>query len=180
MAGDRAAARSTLSPLGVSLVVALGADDNTTTVRSRPALPFADDAFELVLNRHESFDAADVCRITKPGGRFVTQQVGSDEAASVRRLLDLGDLGPVWSLDVAVRQLQGVGWRMERVLEDHPPLRFSDIAALVAYVRSTPWAFPHLDWDVACGHLRRLHEQAPITPLEAMSHRFLVRCKKAG
>ena len=41
-------------------------------------LPFGAGAFELVLNRHEELDPAEVARILAPGGRFLTQQVGSD------------------------------------------------------------------------------------------------------
>jgi SAM-dependent methyltransferase len=37
-------------------------------------LPFADSAFDLVLNRHEDLDPVDVARVLKPGGRVLTQQ----------------------------------------------------------------------------------------------------------
>ncbi|MCC6191087.1 MAG: methyltransferase domain-containing protein [Anaerolineales bacterium] len=38
-------------------------------------LPFADAAFDLVLNRHEELDPAGVARVLRPGGRVPTQQI---------------------------------------------------------------------------------------------------------
>jgi hypothetical protein len=83
------AAHATLRPLGVHLVVTLGSTDNVpkSGQEARPSLPFRAEAFDVVLNRHEAFDPVDVLRIVKEGGRFLTEQVASDEAASVRGLL---------------------------------------------------------------------------------------------
>ena len=39
-------------------------------------LPFEDRSFDLVINRHGDFDAGELYRVLKPGGAFVTQQVG--------------------------------------------------------------------------------------------------------
>lgn len=39
-------------------------------------LPFADGAFDLILNRHGSYGPAEVCRLLRPGGTFITEQVG--------------------------------------------------------------------------------------------------------
>jgi hypothetical protein len=55
---------------------------------SLPTIPFRSAAFDVILNRHEAFDAFEVRRIFKPGGIFLTEQVGSDEAASVRAQSD--------------------------------------------------------------------------------------------
>ena len=59
-------ARGRLEPLGIHLVTGVPDD----------ALPFPSERFDLVINRHELYDTAEVYRILKPGGRFMTQQVG--------------------------------------------------------------------------------------------------------
>lgn len=41
-------------------------------------LPFEDRSFDIVINRHESFDPAEVGRVLKKGGYFITQQVGGE------------------------------------------------------------------------------------------------------
>jgi SAM-dependent methyltransferase len=68
-----AAAR--LRALGIAVVQDEGAPENDTQHPGRGRLPFRDEAFDLVTNRHEAFQAAEVRRVLAPGGTFVTQQV---------------------------------------------------------------------------------------------------------
>lgn len=170
------AAQATLRPLGVHLVVALGSADNVPRPdqRGRPGLPFQAEAFDVILNRHEAFDPVEVRRIIKPRGRFLTEQVGSDQGASVRRLLGMPKDEGTWTADVAIGQLEAAGWVIEEVREDHTPMRFSDIAALISYVRTAPWAFEDLDWNSAKPALQQLHAQSLSKPIDAVSHSFLV------
>lgn len=46
-------------------------------------LPFADARFNLVLDRHEALDPAEVARVLGPGGGVLTQQVGHDDWAEL-------------------------------------------------------------------------------------------------
>src|SRR5215212_7366877 len=74
-----------LRPLGIPVVHVDGAPDNVAQEQPgqdrQPAgvlcgrLPFRDQSFRLVTNRHESFVASEVARILVPGGCFVTQQI---------------------------------------------------------------------------------------------------------
>ena len=54
-----------LSPMGIRVVHASGSN-----------LPFSMGSLDVVLNRHEDLDPADVARVLAPGGRVLTQQVG--------------------------------------------------------------------------------------------------------
>jgi hypothetical protein len=174
------AAVATLRPLGVHLVQALGSPDNVgiEPAPGRQSLPFAAGAFDVVLSRHEAYDPTDVRRITRDGGTFLTQQVGSDEATSVRSLFDLPPDGPSWDAGVAVTQLEAAGWRSIDVREERTLSEFTDIAALIAYVRSLPWAYSDLDLRQAAPRLRQLHAQSRTRPIPALSHRFLVRAER--
>ncbi len=40
-------------------------------------VPFRDACFDLVINRHEAFEAEEVARVLAAGGRFLTQQASS-------------------------------------------------------------------------------------------------------
>ena len=40
-------------------------------------LPFEDSRFDMVIDRHGDFNAPEIHRILKPGGYFITQQVGA-------------------------------------------------------------------------------------------------------
>jgi hypothetical protein len=106
--------------------------------------------------------------MVKPRGRFLTEQVGSDQGASVRRLLGLSDDQRLWTADVAVGQLEAAGWVIDEVREDRTPMHFSDIAALISYVRTAPWAFEDLDWSSAEPALEQLHAQSPAKPIGAV------------
>ncbi|HEX9339649.1 MAG TPA: class I SAM-dependent methyltransferase [Thermoplasmata archaeon] len=59
-------------------------------------LPFRDDAFGLVLNRHEELDPAEVARVLSPGGTILTQQIGKTWWQELReffpRMRHFGDL----------------------------------------------------------------------------------------
>ena len=57
-----------LEPLGVEVKEVF--NDNE--------LPFEDDTFDIIINRHESFDIKEIKRILKVDGIFITQQVGGE------------------------------------------------------------------------------------------------------
>lgn len=69
-------ARRRLDPLGVE-VLSISPDNR---------IPLGDGAVDLVLNRHEEFDAREVHRVLSPGGRFVTQQVGGRNCEELRAI----------------------------------------------------------------------------------------------
>ncbi|MFI6484132.1 class I SAM-dependent methyltransferase [Nonomuraea sp. NPDC050663] len=160
-------ARDRLEPLGVE-VVEVDEDD---------ALGFADGSFELVINRHESFDPREVHRVLKPGGVFVTQQVGGRDLEEVN--LALG--GPrhevyEWDLGSAARGLVEAGfevtWKEERASE----AVFRDVGALVLFLRIADWQVPGFSVERYDERLRRVHEEMP---LRATAWRFALTARKA-
>lgn len=60
--------RETLLPLGVDFQEC--ADPSH--------IPFPDESFDIILNRHGAFDPAELLRLLRPGGLFLTEQVGED------------------------------------------------------------------------------------------------------
>ena len=66
-APNLALCQRTLAPLGVEVLESDG----------EGALPFGDARFDRVINRHGSYLPSEIYRILKPGGRFITQQVGA-------------------------------------------------------------------------------------------------------
>jgi SAM-dependent methyltransferase len=64
-----------LRPLGVDVVRAWSEDG---------ALPFRDASFDLVIDRHEALDPAEVARVLEPGGTLVTQQVSAHHFQELR------------------------------------------------------------------------------------------------
>ncbi|MBQ8555275.1 MAG: class I SAM-dependent methyltransferase [Clostridia bacterium] len=163
--------RETLAPLGIDFRQADGAG----------ALPFEDAAFDMVINRHGDFNAREIARVLRPGGVFVTQQVGVENDRELVRLL-LGDTPlpfPEQYLQKAEKTFTSVGLTVLRGEESFRPIRFYDVGALVWFARIIEWEFPGFAVDSCLDRLmaaqRVLEEQGCI---EGRIHRFLLAAKK--
>src|SRR4029453_4135572 len=65
-------ARDRLAPLGVAVLT---------------ELPGGEEEFDVVLSRPGRMPAADIARLLRPGGRLLSQQVGSDDLADLNQML---------------------------------------------------------------------------------------------
>ncbi|MBA3826495.1 MAG: class I SAM-dependent methyltransferase [Ktedonobacterales bacterium] len=168
-----ALARARLTPLGVEVVAI---DDAMVH-----ALPFAAANFDLVINRHEYYDPAEVRRILKPGGRFITQQVGGEEYPPIRALL--GDTTPSefahWTRDFAVAELEGAGFRVTASAEAFPTTRFYDVGALAYHLTAIPWDVPDFSITRHRPALWALHEHIEQAGYVAvLGHRIIVQAQR--
>ncbi len=127
-------ARERLSPLGVQVVSADSTDDG--------ALPFDSGEFELVLNRHGAFNAAEVARVLAPGGTFLTQQVHGLWAWDLLAVFGVAPQWPKASPEQYLPRLRAAGMVMVNVKEWTGKLRFSDVGAIVYYPKAVPWEVP--------------------------------------
>ncbi|MGG6311606.1 class I SAM-dependent methyltransferase [Paenibacillus macerans] len=166
--------REKLPPHGIE--VKLVEDDDT--------LPFADGMFDLIINRHETFSADEVNRILKPGGVFITQQVGGRNNRELSRFL-LGEAGMVTAVDFALAHaanaLAKAGLSVEEQQEFFPELRFRDIGALVYFAKIIEWEFAGFSVDRCFEKLCGLQEKVEQTGLvSSREHRFLAIARKGG
>jgi SAM-dependent methyltransferase len=179
-----------LRPLGIPVIRYLGAPDNLDQHPvAGPAaalpdrLPFADDAFGLVLSRHESFRASEVARVLAPGGYFVTQQVDLHDDDDYRTALGLTshpERAESWLPD-ARWQVQAAGLAEERAERAVQQVSYSDVGALAWYlVQAVPWVVPEAGLPACEPALRRLHAQLRGAPFTARAHRFLLIARKPG
>jgi SAM-dependent methyltransferase len=160
-------ARARLEPLGVRVVETLPDDQ----------VPAGDEQFDLVINRHESFSAQEVCRVLRPGGRFITQQVGGRDNVRLNRLLGArgGHESDGWALDHAVRHLEAAGLRIVERREEFPETIVSDVGAVVYYLRAIPWQIADFSVEKYREPLAALHDQIRDDgSLVLTSHRFFV------
>jgi ubiquinone/menaquinone biosynthesis C-methylase UbiE len=134
-------ARRRLEPLGVT-VIAIDDDHR---------LPFENEQFDLIINRHASYAPREVRRIIKPGHRFITQQVGDQTNRRLHELFAYApkdtfypgvEQRPKWNLDVAVRELKEAGWEIIEQREEFFPSRYYDVGAIVYYLKAIPWEIP--------------------------------------
>lgn len=166
-------AQARLAPLGVR-VVAVGADDR---------LPLADGRFDLVINRHESFDAAEVRRVLRPGGVFVTQQVGGRDNWELNEALQeqVAMSYEEWDAAHVAGLLRGAGLEVLEQREAVTAGRFLDIGAVVMYLGVTPWQVPGFSVATHRGRLLALHRRVQAEGgLATGVHRLLVVARRGG
>lgn len=167
-------AKARLQPLGVR-VFEIESDDMDDM------LPFADERFELVINRHESFSPHEVYRILKKGGHFVTQQVGGRDNVRLNELLQAPDLEySFWTLDYALKLLLEAGFEITEHREEFPETIVTDIGAVVYYLKVISWQIPDFSVETYYEQLIKLHNMIQDDgPLVIRTHRFYIEaCKK--
>jgi SAM-dependent methyltransferase len=123
-----------LAPLGVQVLSVRVTDDDP--------LPFADAEFDLVLNRHSAFNAAEIARILAPGGVFLTQQVHGMWADDLHAAFDVTPQWPNATPEHYVPRLAAAGMHLVDVQRWQGALRFTDVGAIVYFLKATPWIVP--------------------------------------
>jgi SAM-dependent methyltransferase len=165
-------AKSRLAPLGVNVVGAPAAG----------RLPFEDDSFDLIIDRHGDVPAPEIYRVLKPGKRFLTQQVGGRNNIRLNELLqdtvEFRDSG--WTLEEAARRLEAGGLAVLDGREEFPPVEFTDIGAVVYYLKAIPWQVDGFSIEKYYDRLGSIHNIIEAKgKLESLSHRFYIEAQKA-
>ena len=144
-------------------------------------LPFDDGSFDMVINRHGDFNAEEIHRVLKPGGLFITQQVGAENDRELVKLL-CGETEmpfPEQYLEVTARKFREAGFAILRGEEYFGSIRFFDVGALVWFARIIQWEFPDFSVDTHLENLlnvqRILEEKGSI---DGQIHRFLLVAQK--
>ena len=163
--------REKLLPLGMDFRPADG----------RGVLPWPDDSFDIVINRHGDLNPAEICRVLRPGGVFITQQVGAENERELVQLL-CGNVPMPFPEQYAHKvgeMFSDAGFSVLRLEECFRPIRFYDVGALVWFARILPWEFPDFSVDT---HLENLLKAQRVVDdigyAEGRTHRFLLVAQK--
>jgi SAM-dependent methyltransferase len=164
-------AKNRLEPLGVKIVQLWGND----------LQPFEGGYFDLVANRHGSFSAKELYRIIKPGGLFITQQVGGENNFTLNQLLQEKPefIYSYRTMNLVVKELVDAGFQILEQKEEFPEAVISDIGALVFHLKIISWQIADFSiekyYDKLAGIHNLIQEQGG---LKIKSHRFLIVAKK--
>jgi SAM-dependent methyltransferase len=164
-------AKTRLEPLGVKLI----------SNYSDEAIPLPDDSLDLVLNRHGSYRENELMRLLKPGGRFLTEQVGGDNNIRLNELLqdEVDFMYSCWTLDSITSQLSDAGFEISIAKEEFPLSEFDDIGVLVFYLRIISWQIADFTVDKYRSKLLKIHQDILLNgPLTVSEHRILVEAQK--
>ncbi|HWE68011.1 MAG TPA: methyltransferase domain-containing protein [Acidimicrobiales bacterium] len=169
-----AVAARALRPRGASVVAAN--DD-------RPALPFADESFDLVTSRHPIVTWwGEIARVLRPGGTYLSQQVGPHTVRELREFM-LGPLpsGTARDPEVARAHAEAAGLVVNDIRLERLRMVFYDVGAVVYFLRLVVWTVPGF---TVAGHrdrLEDLHEQIERDgSFVAHATRFLIEATKPG
>ncbi len=166
------AARARLEPLGVQVIPI--SDDHRIT------LPGG--SIDVVMDRHEAFDAREVARVLTLGGKFITQQVGK---MNYHELMDRFGVNPEPSrnhcesseelaAEIAEAGLSALLQREARWEE-----RFLDVGAVVYFLRMAPWEVPGFSVDRFRKTLTSIHKEIRDKGYWGLTaHRLLVLASK--
>jgi SAM-dependent methyltransferase len=150
------------------------------------ALPFASKTFDLVISRHglggrsHSAEArqywAEVVRVLRPAGSFVSQQVGGKTMEELRDALGRPTPArPHWGPAMAREVMERAGFEITDMREEFPRTEFFDVGAIVYYLRLVVWIVPDFSVDRYRSGLLRLHDHIEETgSFVTHAHRFLV------
>ncbi len=145
------AAVERLGPLGIAVA----------DVHDDVSLPFPNGTFDLVMNRHASYEVYELRRISQPGAYFLTQQVGAGNMVELNRQFDdtSRDHPKTWCLEAAESELKEAGFEIRYSQEAYPKAVFLDIGSVVYYLRAIPWQIPGLSLKdkYVVQTLRRMH-----------------------
>ena len=172
---NAALCRETLVPLGVDFREGDGNDAR---------YPFEDGTFDLVLNRHGDFNEEEIRRVLKPGGVFITQQVGAENDRELVELLldpvpELPFPGQV--LSIVRERFENAGFEVLKDGEAFRTIRFWDVGALVWFARVIVWEFPGFcvrDCLPGLYRAQELLERDGV--IEGRTHRFFLAARKRG
>ena len=145
------------------------------------AMPFSSETFDIILNRHGSFHAGELFRLLKPGGIFLTEQVGEDNDRDLaRRVLPEAEKPfPHLNLTEQRRILEAAGFQILRGEEAYRPIRFYDVGAFVWFARVIPWEFPGFSVERCFDRLLALQEDLQRDGvIEGTIHRYLLVTRK--
>lgn len=174
-------ARRALAPFGGEVV----------EVAATARLPFPADRFDLVVSRHPVLTRWDeVRRVLRPGGTYLSQQVGS---GSVRELTEFmmgsrqvpvhPDPGPYATTAgaspvAAVTVAEAAGLDVVDVRQEALRMEFHDIAAVVHFLRKVIWIVPDFTVPAYRDRLALLHDFIERHgPFVAHAQRFLIEAR---
>ena len=163
--------KETLLPLGIDFIPC---DDESN-------VPYPDSSFDIMINRHGSFDPVEVHRLLKPEGLFITQQVGGKNDRDLVEMVLPVVPAPVTDLELPIQRMkfEQAGFEIIRAEEVFKPIRFFDIGAFVWFAHIIEWEFTGFSVDKCFDKLLKMQEVIDKDGfVEGTIHRYLIVAKK--
>lgn len=161
----------TLLPLGI----------NFRECHNPSDIPFEDEAFDLMINRHGDFDAEEIFRLLRRGGVWITEQIGENNDRDLVEMVLPGTDRPFPHLNLMEqrRNFEDTGFQILQAKEAYRPIRFYDVGAFVWFAHIIEWEFPGFSVDRCFDRLLKMQEIVEKDgEIEGTIHRYLIVAKK--
>lgn len=144
-------------------------------------MPFPDGSFDIVTDRHGGYDAGELFRVLKPGGIFITQQVGEDNDRELVEMLLPGTPKSFEGhcLKRCAAELENAGFDVLESGEAYRPISFFDTGALVWFAKIIEWEFVGFSVDKCFERLLAAEEEIQRKGLvSGRIHRFYIAARR--
>lgn len=160
-----------LSPFQVNVV--------DVSLTDMDPMPFDDGEFDLVLNRHSGLNSTEVARILASGGTFLTQQIHGLWADDLIAAFDARPQWPDSTPDKYVPRLQAAGLKVVNLKEWTGRLAFTDVGAIVYYLKAVPWLVQGFSVETHLKHVLQLQDRLDAGEgLIFTARKYLIEAKK--
>jgi len=160
-----------LSPLGITV----------KEIKEDSHLPFSDNFFDIIINRHEAYNIKEVKRILKSGGFFITQQVGglNNNKLSNELLDNFVSAYKNFNCINEVNDFRKENMIIHKSDEYFPFLKFVDIGALVYFCKIIKWEFPDFSVNANLDKLLKINDIIEKNGFYlSQEHRFIIVAQK--
>ena len=144
-------------------------------------IPFADESFDMIVNRHGDFNAKELYRLLKKGGIFITQQVGGDNDRELVEMVlpDIEKPFPDLYLEKQEKTFEEAGFDVIEKGEAYRPIVFYDIGAFVWFAHIIEWEFPDFSVDKCFEQLLKMQQIVEEKgKVEGTIHRYMIVARK--
>ncbi|BCJ93512.1 methyltransferase [Anaerocolumna cellulosilytica] len=144
-------------------------------------IPFGNETFDVIINRHGDFNAIELYRLLKNDGVFITQQVGSDNERDLVEMVLPGSTKPFPHLNLKQQRkvFDNAGFQIIQAEEAYRPIYFYDVGAFVWFAHIIEWEFPIFSVERCFSQLLEMQRIINETgKIEGTIHRYLMIAKK--
>lgn len=144
-------------------------------------IPYKDESFDIIINRHGDFNAVELYRLLKNEGLFITEQVGCDNERDLVDMVLPGTKKPFPHLNLKeqLKVFEDAGFYILQAKEAYRPIKFYDVGAFVWFARIIEWEFPGFSVEKCFSQLLEMQKMIDkASKIEGTIHRYLIVAKK--
>lgn len=145
------------------------------------SMPFPSQQFDVILNRHGRYDVSEIRRTLRPGGLFLTQQVGEwNDWELIKSVIpDAERQFKGHCLATQAELFRHAGFEILEQGEAYCPIRFYDTGALIWFAKVIPWEFVNFSVENCLEQLLTIEQEIRSRGLiHGRIHRFYLVARK--